>query len=356
MYKVCSKCGENKFHTEFYSKKMSLEYFCKVCKYADYTARKAAIKIGTYVNDTLAEFRVGEFKAKSTKLHLGIYTYDKVEYVNNSTKVMIFCTKHGGYFYQSPKDHIKGNGCKDCGIIVRSIGRRTGLEEFIAQAKIKNCTSYDYSKVEYLNNSTKVLIGCRLHGDFQMSPAKHILGRGCQLCSREELGARFTSNTEEFISKAKDEHGDLYDYSKSVYIGVHTLLNIHCNTCDNDFQQKPNNHLSGRGCPTCSKSGYDKSKQGTFYILSCGDITKVGITNVAPKTRAASVSREYGREFTVDLHWTFQDGSKAYDMETQLLASLKTKYKQPTTKFDGYTECFLDVDRQDLLRQVAQYI
>lgn len=51
---------------------------------------------------------------------------------------------------------------------------------------------------------------------------------------------------------------------------------------------------------------------------------------------------------------TEQFVAKAYDMETWLLANLKSKYKQPTTKFDGYTECFLDVDRQDLLRRIAE--
>lgn len=64
------------------------------------------------------------------------------------------------------------------------------------------------------------------------------------------------------------------------------------------------------------------------------------------------MSREYGREFTVNRQWTFEDGAKAYDMETWLLASLKSHYRQPTTKFDGYTECFFDVDMASLISEI----
>lgn len=283
MEKRCSSCGEDKPFAAFFPKNGALESFCKVCKHLKYKAKKVAMERGEYVDSVSAATREARFKAHGAVVHSGAYTYDKVQYVNNTTKVEIFCTKHAGYFFQSPRDHLAGNGCKACGIADRGAGRRTGLSGFIAKATKANTAVYDYSKVEYVSNSALVTIGCSRHGDFQMSPAKHVLGRGCQLCSREELGVRFTSNIEDFIRKAVNEHGDLYGYSGAVYTNAQTPLEIHCNTCGNDFQQKPANHLSGRGCPTCSKSGYDKAKRGVLYVLSCGDITKVGITNLTPK-------------------------------------------------------------------------
>ena len=43
---------------------------------------------------------------------------------------------------------------------------RKNTEQFIAEAKAIHGDKYDYSKVSYINNSTKVSIVCSTHGDF----------------------------------------------------------------------------------------------------------------------------------------------------------------------------------------------
>lgn len=64
---------------------------------------------------------------------------------------------------------------------------------------------------------------------------------------------------ETFISDARKIHGGKYDYSKSMYNGVHTKLIITC-PIHGDFQQRPNDHLHGQGCKECGKlsSGYNR--------------------------------------------------------------------------------------------------
>jgi len=57
--------------------------------------------------------------------------------------------------------------------------------------------------------------------------------------------------TEEFIQKAKEEHGDRYDYSESIYIKSNKEIIITCGKHGN-FSQIANNHLRGKGCPKCS--------------------------------------------------------------------------------------------------------
>lgn len=59
-------------------------------------------------------------------------------------------------------------------------------------------------------------------------------------------------NTEEFIQKAKTIHENKYDYSLVDYLNSKTKVKIICNTCNNVFEQTPNNHLRKRGCPYCS--------------------------------------------------------------------------------------------------------
>lgn len=57
--------------------------------------------------------------------------------------------------------------------------------------------------------------------------------------------------TEEFIQRAKQIHGDRYNYSKVKYIDNKTEVCIICIE-HGEFWQKPKNHLSGYGCSICS--------------------------------------------------------------------------------------------------------
>lgn len=60
-------------------------------------------------------------------------------------------------------------------------------EEFIEKARAIHGDKYDYSKVEYVNNSTKVCIICPVHGEFWQTPSKHIFGKGCPYCNESHL-------------------------------------------------------------------------------------------------------------------------------------------------------------------------
>jgi hypothetical protein len=71
-------------------------------------------------------------------------------------------------------------------------------------------------------------------------------GRGCPIC-----GGTKKSTKEDFITKAKEIHGDKYDYSKVDYKNNKTEVCIIC-PIHGEFYQTPKNHLSGRGCPKCS--------------------------------------------------------------------------------------------------------
>ena len=68
---------------------------------------------------------------------------------------------------------------------------RKTTKQFIADAKAVHGNKYDYSKVEYVNNRTNVLIICPIHGEFWQNPKSHIQGHGCRkcyLCSKHKYG------------------------------------------------------------------------------------------------------------------------------------------------------------------------
>lgn len=55
-----------------------------------------------------------KFLEKSEKIHDNKYDYSKVEYNGSANKVEIICNIHGS-FLQSPKVHLEGSGCQECG-------------------------------------------------------------------------------------------------------------------------------------------------------------------------------------------------------------------------------------------------
>jgi hypothetical protein len=119
------------------------------------------------------------FCAKAVAIHGDKYDYSLVEYINSSTKVKIICPIHGE-FGQTPNSHgNQGRGCYSC-----SRSRKLTVDEFIVNAKLVHGDRYDYSKVEYINWKTSVIVVCPEHGEFSVRPNTHVSGGvGCLLCS-----------------------------------------------------------------------------------------------------------------------------------------------------------------------------
>ncbi len=120
--------------------------------------------------------------------------------------------------------------------------------QFIEQVEIKHGYVYDYSLVEYVNKRTKIKIICPEHGLFEQQAGAHSMGNGCPKCSKTN---KLTTDT--FKIKAKIIHDDKYDYSLSEYVNTFTKIKIICKK-HGVFEQRPNDHLSNRGCLICNNS------------------------------------------------------------------------------------------------------
>ena len=194
-------------------------------------------------------------------VHGNKFDYSKVEYVNNKTKVCIICPIHGE-FWQTPQEHLIGcGGCPTCAKLIRINKKTYSKENFINKAKIIHGDKFDYSKVEYVNNRTKVCIICPQHGEFWQTPNSHLQGEGCPNCRKSKKMAQET-----FIKKAKKVHGDKYDYSKVNYVNSQTKVCIICPQ-HGEFWQTPNSHLSGKGCKECANEYKKRNKYTTRDII-----------------------------------------------------------------------------------------
>lgn len=187
-----------------------------------------------------------DFINKANLIHNNKYDYSKVEYVNNSTKVCIICPEHGE-FWQTPRNHLIGQGCPLCNGTFKLTN-----QEFIEKANLIHNNKYDYSKVKYVNNNTKVCIICPKHGEFWQTPHHHLNGHGCSKCRNENNGDRRRHNTEDFIRKSKSIHGEKYNYDKVNYVNSYSKVCIICPE-HGEFWQSPYVHIQGHECPECAK-------------------------------------------------------------------------------------------------------
>lgn len=127
--------------------------------------------------------------------------------------------------------------------------KRLTTLEFIEKAQCVHENKYDYSLVDYETARGKVTILCLEHGPFQQIAQNHLFGNGCPVCGVKRNGL---FNSDEFIDKAKDVHGDLYSYENCFYKCCRASVTIRCFS-HGEFTQKAANHLQGQGCPVCAK-------------------------------------------------------------------------------------------------------
>lgn len=212
-----------------------------------------------------------QFKEEANHKHNNKYDYSKTEFKNLSIKITIICPIHG-IFQQRPLDHLKGCGCSNCAKINKvNVPTKTN-KKFIEDAKKRHGDKYDYSHVNYINCETKVIIICPVHGIFKQIAKDHIRGSGCSKCSL--LTKKSLAKTQkQFIEDAVKIHGDLYDYSLVKYTNCHSKIIIICKIHSN-YEQRPNDHLQGKGCSKCAheKTALKQTKTTEQFIKEAKEI------------------------------------------------------------------------------------
>lgn len=220
-----------------------------------------------------------EFYTRAIEIHRNKYNYDLSSFVDSKTKMKVYCKKHNEHFYITPGKLLSGQGCRECGkdnirlnleyIIKQSKkifgskynysnsqityedtktyftfyckscevdvkqrvdehlkgtccryckGNIKDEEMFIKKAKEMHDDRYTYENVIYKNSDEKIIITCKVHGEFKQSPKIHLSGSGCQQCK--------SSFGEKEISK--------YLKSKNISYIHDKKYSLHCNVNNYD--------------------------------------------------------------------------------------------------------------------------
>jgi len=125
------------------------------------------------------------FILRAKQIHENYYDYSQSVYINCHTKIIIICPTHGP-FSQEPTAHLSGQGCKICAYDLLSKSNQKEKIQVIQDFIKVHGNKFDYSKVVYINNKTKVCIICTEHGEFWQTPNCHLNGQGCPTCRQSK--------------------------------------------------------------------------------------------------------------------------------------------------------------------------
>lgn len=189
--KLKLKCIKHNCVFEIYTRQiLNWEYLCPECR-----------------NEHSLENEKKIFIERSNKRHNYFYIYDYVDFVNYTTKVRIICPIHGE-FYATPNALLSGKGCPKC------MGKYKTTDDIINEFRLIHGDKFDYSKVFYEKATKKVCIICPEHGEFWMTPNKHLFGQSCPKCKESHL-ERSVSN---YLNKHNIEY--IPQYSNKDIIGL----------------------------------------------------------------------------------------------------------------------------------------
>ena len=177
------------------------------------------------------------------------------QYVGDKIPILVRCTKHDYVFHPKPNHLHKGGNCQKCYDERRGDSLRKKPEQVLEEFRKIHGDRYQYPFIdkEYVNNKSKITMICPVHGEFKMTANKHLKGQGCDKCADAANGLRKRLTTEQFIEKAREVHGDRYDYSLVDYVTTDTPVKIICPE-HGVFEQTPENHIAGGGCQKCNYS------------------------------------------------------------------------------------------------------
>lgn len=133
----------------------------------------------------------------------------------------------------------------------------TCIEDVISRHNDLYGDLIDFSKSEYKNTSTLLLMTCKIHNKEFRNTTYHILrGAGCRECRKEKIhksADKKRLGKEVFVERSQSIHSDRYDYSLVEYKSLTDCVEIICND-HGIFRQKPREHLRGHGCQQCAET------------------------------------------------------------------------------------------------------
>jgi hypothetical protein len=151
-----------------------------------------------------------EFINRSFEKNGDVFDYSLVVFKKNSDLVTLICKKHKYEFKRTVSNILEGVNCPLCS------GRVNNTEELIYKCNIVHNNKYSYLKTIYKNTNEIIIVTCKEHGDFEVTPKYHIQGRGCLKC----LESKNVYNISKYLDDNNIKYVKEYKFNDCKYINV----------------------------------------------------------------------------------------------------------------------------------------
>ena len=213
------------------------------------------------------------------------YDYSESVYLAGLKPITIRCIKHNHYFTVQAGNHIstllKSGGCPLCGQESLTEYRLNKHEEALMKAEQKKKVyksrlthkerffkkaramypDYDFSRVEYKDRETHIVVVCPVHGEFKIRPRTLLIGEkgqkphGCWKCNNLIPPYEKELTFDTFKRRMHELYGDKYTFVWSDFNNKQSLIRF---TCKEHGEQRRSvtGLLDGKGCAYCNGKFY----------------------------------------------------------------------------------------------------
>lgn len=221
------------------------------------------------------------FITESAKIHNNKYDYTKTDLNarDKNGRVLIICPEHGE-FWQYTYLHKKGCGCPHC-----AGNAKKTKQQFIEESINVHGKKYSYDKFTYEGSHKKGIVTCPIHGDFLITPNKHIIAKqGCPYCNESQLEER----TALFLLENNIEfhRGKHFDWLGKKHLDFYLPEYNVAIECQGEQHFRPVNFFGGKnGFKNTVKRDIEKNKQCTenkVNIIYYTDPSSLKYSNFQP--------------------------------------------------------------------------
>ena len=209
------------------------------------------------------------------------YDYSESVYLSGLKPITIRCIKHNHYFTVQAGNHIstllKSGGCPLCGQESLTEYRRKKHEEALMKAEQKKklykprlthkerflkkaramYPDYDFSRVEYKDRETHIVVVCPVHGEFKIRPRTLLIGEkgqkphGCWKCNNLIPPYEKELTLDTFKNRMHELYGDKYTFMWSDFKNRYSQIRFTCKQHGTQ-QRSARVLLEGKGCEYCN--------------------------------------------------------------------------------------------------------
>lgn len=282
-------------------------------------------------------------------------------YKNTRSRFEYKCSEHGTVSSVYKDFVINDTGCPSC-------AKNKKITKQEMEEKLKNlCTSSGYEFVGfpdgYVNTKSKFEYICPYHGNIVVECNSFICGHRCKFCGVDNSSKKLINKSyDETIKSLCESYGYEFVGFPDGYKNAYSKFEFICKEHGNHITTYKSFVNHNTKCPGCSKSGYDPSKSGYFYIfkykiVGLPLIYKFGITNRTPDERSYEHLMNIPKE-EIEINENvlmryYSNGRVPQNIESVI----KSKYKGVSDWLtSGNTETIYEMDLSDVIDIVEGFL